>query len=209
MLKVFFLLLALTKALNAEDSDFKPEDALYAPEELSSNAEAITALHGGSFYSTARITVTDFARPGILLEGAELFIEGQYLGKSPLEMSGFLINKPRVALSARLPGYDEALRPAVQFPAEGEVHIALLGDHAAAWYTTPSWVVGILMIGGAIAAYSQNNSGASQTGIALVCGGVGVIALSQAVARLFHLPALRRDLEALNSKAEPGLVTRP
>jgi hypothetical protein len=205
MLKIMFLALALAGALAAEEGEFKPEDALYAPEDVTGSAEdaASPAPQGGSFYSSAKIVVSDFSRPATLLEGAELFIDGQYLGKSPLQLSGLLISKPTVALSARLPGYDEALRPAVQFPAEGEVRISALGDNAVSWYTTQSWVVGLLMIGGAIAAYSQNSQEGSQAGIALVGGGVAVIGISQAVARIFHLPALRRDLEALNAKPAP------
>jgi len=199
------LALALLKPLWAEESqDFQPGDALYAPEDETPGAESFSgaAASSGSYYSTAKISVADFAHGMKPLEGAELFIDGHFVGKSPLDLGGYLINKPAVALTARLSGYHDAAREALKIPAEGEARIAMVGDNAASWYTTPSWIAGLLMLGGAVAAYSQNNSSGSGAGIALVGGGVGVFVISQGIARLFHLPSLDKDVAALNSKSE-------
>jgi hypothetical protein len=125
------------------------------------------------------------------------------MGKSPLELSGLLVGKPLVSVAARLSGYAEGLRPAVAIPREGEARVYLAGDSAAAWYTTPSWVLGLLMIAGSVAAYSQNNPESSSTGIALLGSGVGVIAISQAVARFWHIPAAAKRAEAMNAGREP------
>lgn len=204
MLKMLLMLLLLTGALRAEeDSDFGPGDVLYAPEEMTGSAEAVAS--SGSYYSSARISVGDYASGMQGLKGAEIFVDGVFVGKSPLELSGVLISKPQSAVSARLDGYDEALRAAVRIPMEGELKIAMSGDRAASWYTLPSWVAGLAMFGGAIAAYAQNSSSSSATGMGLVIGGVGVIAISQGIARIFHLPSLRDEVERVNAKAEPGL----
>ena len=79
----------------------------------------------------------------------------------------------------------------------------MAGDNAVSWYTTPSFVAGMLMLAGAAVAYAQNSPSGSETGAALVGGGVGVILISQAVARLFQLPALHKRAEAYNAKPEP------
>lgn len=202
MLRILLMLLALGAPAFAEDnSDFQPGDALYAPEEESGTAQSASASSSaGSYYSSARIEALDYGHGMKPLEGAEIFIDGRFLGKSPLDLSGFLVNKPAMTLSARLPGYNDAAREAFKIPAEGNLGIAMVGDNAASWYTMPSWIAGLAMLGGAVAAYSQNNS---QVGIALVGGGVGVIALSQAVARLFHLPRLESEAAALNAKSDP------
>jgi hypothetical protein len=154
MLRVLLMtVLFLAGAGLRADDDFQPGDALYAPEEETSTAAAAGPRLNASYYSTAKITVLDLGRDGAGLEGAELFIDGRFVGKSPLDLSGFLISKPAVALSARLAGYDEALRPALRIPPEGEVRVVMAGDNAASWYTTPSWIAGLLMLGGAVAAY--------------------------------------------------------
>jgi hypothetical protein len=200
MLKGLALMLALCGALPAAeepDADFGPQDVLYAPEDLSETAAAQEAGRA-SYYSTARITVEDAGRGG-LLEGAEIFLDGRYVGTSPLELSGFLVAKPRVAMSARLPGYWEAVRPAMILPAEGEARIAMAGDNAAGWYTTPGFVAGILLLGAAAVASTQNDASSSQLGIGLACGAVGVVALTQGVARLLHLPSLSKKTAARNA----------
>ena len=208
MLRVMLFVMALGLGLivHAEEaSDFQPGDALYAPEEESGTAEsaAVSAPRGASYYSTAKISAVDFGHDSRPIEGAEFFIDGRFVGKSPLDLSGFLINKPAVTLTARLAGYHEAAREAVHIPAEGEARILMVGDNAVSWYTTPSWVTGLLLLGGAVAAYSNGSNGNSSTGIALVSGGVGVIVISQAIARLIHLPGLDKDVAALNAKGDP------
>jgi hypothetical protein len=203
MLKILLLGLALAglgRADETDSSDFQPSDALYAPENASPSAAAELRA---TYYSTARLSVVDAGHGMRPLEGAELFIDGKYVGKSPLDLSGFLVDKPSVALSARLGGYNEALRPALSLPAEGEARIAMSGDNAASWYTTPAFVVGLLAMGGAVAVYAQNDPSTSDSGLALVCGGVAVIALSQAVAHFIHLPALEKSTAALNARPEP------
>lgn len=204
MLRILCLSLALAGILRADDSDFQPGDALYAPEEETATAEAAAPLAtSASYYSTAHIDVIDLAHDKRAIEGVELFADGQYLGKSPLDLAGFLVSKPSISLSARLAGYHESLRPAIRIPAEGSLNIAMIGDNAAGWYTTPSFIAGLLMMGGAVAAYAQNNSSSSTVGASLVIGGVAVIGISQAVARLFHIPSLDKDVEAYNARPEP------
>jgi hypothetical protein len=196
-------LAGLIRAEDSADTDFQPGDALYAPQDLTPAATDNSATSQASFYSTAKLSVMDFAHPGKNLDGADLFIDGKYVGKSPVELSGYLIDKPMVSISATLDGYREAIRPAVKLPADGEAQIAMLGDNAVSWYTTPSFILGLLMLGGAVVSYAQDSSQSSSLGLGLVCGGVGVIALSQIVARFFHLPALERSVQALNAKPEP------
>jgi hypothetical protein len=208
VIKILALMLALAGVARAEDdADFRPEDALYAPEEATPTAQESGApeARGASYYSSARVVAVDLGRGGREIEGAEIFIGGRYLGKSPLDLEGFLVDAPLLSLSARLPGYAESLRPALRVPPEGEIRVGLAGDNAASWYTTPSFVAGILMLAGAAASYAQNTPSGSETGAALLGGGVGVILISQAVARLFHLPALHKRVEAWNASHEPLL----
>jgi hypothetical protein len=207
MLKGLLLCAALSCGLWAGEEpagDFGPQDVLYAPEELSGTAaEAAPAQEGrASYYSTAKITVEDAGHGG-LLEGADIFLDGRYLGQSPLELSGFLVNKPRVSMSARKAGYWEALRPALILPGEGEARIAMAGDNAAGWYTTPGFVLGLLLLGSAAVASTQNDSSSAQLGIGLACGAVGVVALTQGIARLIHLPALAKKTAARNAAETP------
>jgi hypothetical protein len=198
MAKILMLLLALGGALKAdEEGDFKPEDALYAPE-----GESATAETSPSYYSSAKVIAFDSSRPAEALKDVEIFLDGAFVGKTPLELSGVLVNKPSFALTARVNGYEEAVRPAVQIPAQGELRVAMAGDNAASWYTAPSFVIGLGLIAGAVVAYSQNNGSSSSVGASLVGSGLGLIGLSQAVARLFHLPALRRQAEDYNRKHE-------
>ena len=107
-----------------------------------------------------------------------------------------------VSLSARLPGYDEALRPAMSLPAQGEARVYLIGDNAASWYTTPCFVAGLLAMAGSIVAYSQGSAASAKLGLGLAIGGAGVLAVSQAIAHFIHLPGLEKEAEAKNQRPE-------
>jgi hypothetical protein len=195
--------------------DFQPADALYAPEDITysagTQAQAPAPQESASYYSQAKIVACDFGHGNRPLEGAEIFIEGQYVGKSPLSLTRFLIEKPEINMTARLEGYDEALRPAMHLPAEGEARIYLVGTNAASWYTVPSMVLGVLALGGSVAAYAQaqRHPGSSQLGLGLVLGGTGIIALSQIIAHGLHLPALSKRMQELNSKPEAQPEAKP
>jgi hypothetical protein len=205
MTRLLVLALAMQGILRADEAqDFQPGDALYAPEGESGTAEASPdAGLNASYYSTCRISVVDLGHAGRPMQGVDLFIDGQFVGKSPLELSGFYINRPTLRLSAQMDGYHDAERPAVRIPPEGETRIVMVGDNAAGWYTTPSWVAGILLLGGAMAAYSQNRADSTAVGNAMIGSGLGVILLSQAWARLFHLPGLDREAARANARSEP------
>jgi hypothetical protein len=208
--KLFALsLLLLSVALRADvtpsaqaDDSLKDEDVYYAPidDQPEGATPTVQALSPGSFVSQAKVTAFDIA-DGKPVEGAELFLAGTYLGRAPLQLQGTVISKPQIAISARADGYDEGLRPAVSVPADGTVAVAMASEHAARWYTTPAWVVGLCLLGASAAVYDANNSG---PGLSLAGGGLGIIALSQLTARFLHLPSLRRKAEAYNAQGAPA-----
>lgn len=185
------------------------EDVYYAPEEegeasgvMGGSQGAVGSLPGSASYvSHARLVPFQWGHPDKPLEDVELFLNGQYLGKSPVHLENYLVQRVQLTLTARREGYEEAERPKVSVPAEGDLRIAMMDEGAASWYTTPAWIVGLGLVAGAIGAY---NGGSSTGGLALAGGGVGVIALSQLTARLVHLPAIRRDVEAYNQRYEPA-----
>lgn len=190
-------------AAAAAGADFQSSDVLYAPEDSSADMQVTqTTQAGASYYSQARLVVFDFGHEDRLLDGAELFIDGQFMGNSPVTLNGFLVNKPKAVFSARLPGYRESARSNFALPAQGDVRIYLMGDNAAAWYTTPSFVVGLIAMGASIFAYSQNQSGSSNAGLSLAIGGAGVIALSQSIAHFIYLPGLEKKMARKNSSSE-------
>ena len=216
MLKILMLLLALSPQLRADPStqpaagsgqeaseDFRPEDALYAPEEMTYTAAAAETGRA-TFYSSAKLVALDISHPAVPLEDAELFLDGNYVGKSPLSLEAYLVDKPSLALTARLPGWREASRLALLLPADGDVRIYLAGEGSTSWYTRPAFGIGLAMLAGSIAAYSQNSPSTTALGTGLVAGGVSVIAVTQVIARFFHLPALIARADALNAKAEPA-----
>jgi hypothetical protein len=180
--------------------DFQPSDVLYAPEDLTPGAQAAEPSQAGaSYYSQARLLVSDFGHAGRPVEGAELFIDGQFVGTSPVTLNGFLVNKPRVSLSAHEAGYHDSVRPDFVLPAQGDARIYLVGDNAVSWYTTPSFVAGLCAMGASIFAYSQKSS---NVGLSLVIGGAGIIALSQTIAHFIHLPSLEKKVAQKNSGPE-------
>jgi hypothetical protein len=218
-LRIFSVLCLLSGALHAADAPvsageeaLRDEDVYYeALPDDGDDAAGLSAtaqpLAQGSYLSHARIEAVD-ARDGRLLTGAELFMQGSYLGRSPLTLAARVIDRPQVALGARLQDYAEGLRPAVSVPADGVVKVALAPETAARWYTNPSWIVGLGLLAASAAVYDANAPG---TGLALVGGGVGIISLSQLMARWVHLPALRKKAEQWNAgpAADPGPLDQP
>ena len=183
------------------------DDVYYAPDVAEDGATGATpsaavAQVQGAYVSRAQLHVIDFTS-GHEVNGAELFLGPDYLGRSPLTLKGLVVS-PGTELGARLDGYEEALRPGLHLPADGEVRVALLRENAASWYTTPAWVLGLGLLAASVAVYRSDNTG---PGLALVGGGVGVIALSQLTARFMHLPALRRQVQDYN--ASPQAVPAP
>lgn len=216
MIKALFMIvvLLLHPALRAAEGlsasaagdGLSDEDVYYAPiddgaaEPASATAQApAQAASQGSVLSHARLFAYDI-RNGQPLEGAELFVDGAYQGRSPLRLSDLLVSKPLLPVSARLDGYDEGQRPGVAIPADGDVGVALASQSAASWYTTPAWVVGLGLLAVSAAVYDSNNSA---PGLAAAGGGLAVISLSQLAARLLHLPALRRRAQAANGQSSP------
>ncbi len=184
-------------ALTDEDVYYAPIDE---PQDASASAQAAApALAPGAFLSRARVSAFDIADQSPV-QGAEVFLAGQYLGRTPLQLEDRLIGKPVLEVDARKDGYSEGLRPAVVFPAAGELAVALVSDDAASWYTTPAWAVGLGLLVASAAVYDANNS---TPGLALAGGGLAVISLSQLSARFLHLPSLRRKADAYNGRSEP------
>lgn len=196
---IFMLLAPL--ALAAEEAAMQDQDVYYAPDVAEDSPDGATptaaALPQGAYVSRAMLRAFDYSS-GKPLDGVELFLGHDYLGRSPLGLQGLVVGHDAV-LEARLEGYDEASRPGLRLPAEGEVSIALLRENPVGWYTTPSWVVGLGLLVGSVFVYRSDNPG---PGLALVGGGVGLIALSQLAARFWHVPALRREVEAYNGRPE-------
>lgn len=202
---ILFILLVLCSHAVAEDEDFQPSDVLYAPESVTPEAAGARPQGGASYYSQARLLASDFGHSGRLLEGAELFIDGKFVGNSPVTLNGFFVDKRKVAFSARMPGYGESDRMDFLLPAEGDARIYLMSDNAASWFTTPSFVAGLLAAGASLFAYSQNRPGSSSVGLSLVVGGAAVIAVAQVVARFIYLPGLEKQMAQKNNdqKAMP------
>ena len=153
----------------------------------------------GAFLSRASIHAFDIAS-GKAVEGAEVFVAGAYLGRTPLQLKEHVVPKPQPPVAVRMDGYAEGLRPAVSVPADGQVAVALASDSSAGWYTTPAWVLGLGLLAASAAVYDANNSA---PGLALAGGGMAVISLSQLAARFMHLPALRRKADAYNASPQP------
>jgi hypothetical protein len=186
--------------LEDQDIYYAPEESGEVSGEMGASQGAVGSLPGSASYlSHAKLLPFEWGHPDKPLEGVELFLNGQYLGKSPLSLDNFMVQRSALALTARKEGYEEGERAQVKVPVDGPLRIALLNENAASWYTTPAWLVGLGLIAGSVAAYS---GGSGSTGIGLAAGGVGVIALSQLGARLLHLPALRRDVDAYNKQQE-------
>jgi hypothetical protein len=153
----------------------------------------------GSYLSRARISVFAWGRPQEELSGADVVLNGNYIGRSPVALKGIVMDQQDARLSARLDGYSEALRPAVRMPADGVVRVAVLSDNASAWYTAPGWVLGVGLLAASVALTRSDNTGA---GLALAGAGVGAVALTQLVSRLAQLPLLRRAVERYNASRE-------
>lgn len=205
MTRMLLLILALGAGLRAEPEiepePFTDSDALYAPEDSSATGTAQVRARA-SYYSQAKITAFDISDPAREVAGAELFLGDKLAGYSPLTLTGFLVSQEFVSLSARAPGYEEVIRPRVNFPAEGEVKVALWGQRGTRWYSWGAGALGLAAIGGSFAAYGQNTSESGTLGAGLLIGGVSLIAVTQVFSRFFHLPALKKKAEAYNQRSE-------
>ena len=208
MLKRLFLALALLapawgwSAVDEGDAHASPgeDDTRYfAPEESTPTAQA--AEGSASFYSSARVKVFAWPDPARLIDEAEVFIEGRFAGKSPLELSGALIAKPRVEVSARLEGI-EALRPAVTFPREGELRVAMLDPDAGSWYSKPAFVASVAMLLGSLVSYAQQTPESNNIGNGLVIGAVSLVAVTQGFLQWWHKPRLARGAAEYNAQSE-------
>lgn len=180
------------------------EDVYYAPEDEDAAGEAPGSM-AGSLVSRAEIQVFDVAT-GAALPDAELFLGGAFIGRSPLTLDGRLLEKPLLSLAARREGCEDALRPAVALPVEGVVRVAMVRESSARWFSAPAWSVGLGLLAASAFVYDSHNTA---PGLALLGGGVGVIALSQLMARLVYLPRLRRKAEAYNAALEPLPAVAP
>lgn len=191
-----------TARVEGDGDALKDDDVYYAPieDQPEGATPTVQAMAPGSYVSQAKVNAFNIA-DGKPVEGAEIFLAGQYLGRSPLQLQGTVISKPLVALSARADGFDEGLREAVQVPVEGVVNVALADQHAAGWYTKPAWVVGLGLLAASAVIYDANNSA---PGLSVAGGGLGIIALSQLTARFVHLPGLRKRAEAYNAQGAPA-----
>lgn len=207
MIRTLCLLLAcnlMGAPLAAEEpAALQDEDVYYAPIDEDGRTDAAVGAPApapGSFVSRARLHAFNIA-DGRPVEGAEIFLAGAYLGRSPLDLQDQLIKAPQLAVSARLDGYREGTREAVKIPVEGPLAVALVSDRAAAKYTNAAWALGLGMLVAAGVVYDANNS---TPGLAWLGGGLAVISFSQLTARWFHLPALRKRADAYNRQSEPA-----
>jgi len=192
---------ALTATATAAPGADAEEGIYYGPDPVSAGADALPAgAQAASFLSHARITAFAWGAPQRALTGAEVVLNGTYLGTSPLELQGLLVEGGAPGrLALRLDGFSEGLRPALKLPAEGEVRVALLDDNAGAWISTPSWVLGLGLLAASVLAYRSESA---QTGLGLAGGGIAVIAVSQLLLRWVAMPALRRAVRAYNARPE-------
>ena len=201
MNKALLLLAILMLPLGLRADQMQDEDVYYAPDVAEDSPEGTTAaaatLPQGAYVSRADLHIFDYSS-GRSLSGAELFLGRDYLGRSPLTLKGLVVG-PGAELEVRMDGYDEASRPGLRLPAEGEVKVALLRENPVGWYTTPAWVVGLGLLVTSVFVYRSDNA---TPGLILVGGGVSIIALSQLTARFLHLPALRREVKEYNARPE-------
>ncbi len=182
--------------------ELREADVYYAPEETGETsgqmgASSSATLTAGTFYSRAVVR----AYSGLdrkPLDGAELFLNGEFIGKSPTNLTEFLVAKESYPLSARLDGWVEAQRPQVAVPREGELRVYLAPEDAGAWYTLPGSLGGMTLLVLGLISYSSEGGG-PQVGLSLAGAGVGLIALTQGLSRYVHAPALRRSVERLNA----------
>jgi hypothetical protein len=199
------LLLAPPPARAAEPG--QDPDVYYAPldeaEALTPSAAAAEAAGSGRHLSRARLRAFAWGRPQLDLGGAELYVDGALVGRSPLSLQGLLVSAQGVSLAARADGFEEALRPALRLPPEGSVAIALLPDDAAWPVTTPGWAVGLGLVVAGVLCYRSDAPG---TGLSLAGGGLLSAGLTQLWARFVTLPRLRAAVDAYNAGplAEPA-----
>lgn len=174
----------------------------YGPDLGSKDASGAVAVQPqlGSYLSHARITAFAWGSPQRELAGAEVVLNGEYLGKSPLVLQGLLVAGAAPAkVALRLDGYSEGLRPSVSLPQDGDLRVALLDDSAGAWISTPGWIAGLGLMGASVLAYRSESA---QVGLGLAGGGIAVIAVSQLLLRWVALPALRHAVQAFNARPE-------
>jgi hypothetical protein len=196
-------------AVSGVAADSTDPDVYYAPEEngdasgeMGGSQGAVGSLPGSASYlSHARVVPFEWGHPDKPLDGVDLFLNDHYVGSGTLTLDGYLVQRDALGLTAHKDGYEEALRPQVRVPMEGDLRVALLSDNAASWTTTPGWVIGLGLVVGSLLTYNSNGG---NTGLGLLGGGVGVIAVTQLIARFIQMPALRHSVETYNQKQEPA-----
>jgi hypothetical protein len=188
-------------------ADLSPAAAMdgiyYAPVDDSPAAASAEAQAGGggSLLSRAKIVPFAWGHPGLGLDSVELYVDGQYLGRSPLSLDSRVVDAAGVSLDARADGYEDALRPRVRLPADGSVAVALLPRDAAWPVTTPGWILGLGLVAAGMLVYRSDTPG---PGLALASGGLLSVALTQLWARWIRLPALRAKVAAYNGSPDPA-----
>jgi hypothetical protein len=153
-----------------------------------------------SFYITADVRVHRLGKEESL-EGLSVFLDGQLVGQSPLNLSGYLVNRQTATLSVAGAGYLESFRYDVDIPAGGVLDIAVLEENPSRAYTRPAFLLGLALMAGSLVAYAQPEG--EQAGLAMLSGGIGLVCLTQIVARWIRLPILKKNLAEHNQRHAP------
>jgi hypothetical protein len=199
---IFCPVLSAAEAAEEGDADYAP-----ATEEENPSLEEVQSSYLGmssSYYSQARISAYDWARPQETLAGVDVFNQGRLLGKTPFTLEKFLVSSADMKLSANKRGYREVKLDSVEIPAEGEIRFAMLKSNPASFYTTPSFIAGLCMLAGSLAVYSQNSADSNALGLSLLGGGAGLICVTQVIARFGHIPWLEKQVASANRQAVTG-----
>jgi hypothetical protein len=186
----------ITASAAAED-----QDVYFAPlDDAAGDSAEASSAPVGSRLSRARLRAFAWGHPGRSVDGAELYLDGSLVGRSPLALDGVLVSAAGVSLAARADGYEEALRPRLDLPADGSVAVALLPEDAADAITLPGWAVGLGLVVAGVLTYQSASPGA---GLGIAGGGLLCAALTQLWARFVTLPRLRAAVGAYNARPEP------
>ncbi|HTB35010.1 MAG TPA: hypothetical protein VK842_09110 [bacterium] len=169
----------------------------YAPVD---DSPAAQLSGGGSLLTRARISPFAWGSPGRGLDLVEIYVDGNYLGRTPLSLGGMVVDAAGVSLGARAEGYEDALRPRVRLPDDGPVAVAMLPSDAAWPVTTPGWALGLGLVAAGMLVY---RSDAPATGLSLAAGGLLSVGLTQLWARWVSMPALRARVDAYNASPDP------
>ncbi len=82
------------------------QDVYYAPEEngdasgeMGASQGAVGSLPGSASYlSHAKLMPFEWGHPGKALDGVELYLNGQFLGSSPLSLDGYMVQRTQLNL---------------------------------------------------------------------------------------------------------------